>query len=92
MSKFFVESNQVNDNQIKIVGEDVNHIKNVLRLTINDEIKIMNPIMRKMNINSTKNNGNNNRTKKENNINICQCRKNFEKLKSLLMRLRNLGT
>ena len=50
-------------------------------LTINDEIKIMNPIMRKMNINSTKNNGNNNRTKKENNINICQCRKNFEKLK-----------
>ena len=51
-------------------------------LTIYGEIKIMNPIMRKMPINSTKNNGNNNRTKKENNSGgMCQCRKNFEKLK-----------
>ena len=42
MSKFFVESHQINDNKIKIIGEDVNHIKNVLRLTINNEIKICN--------------------------------------------------
>ena len=42
MSKFFVEENQINldTNQIIILGEDVNHIKNVLRLTYNDKIKI----------------------------------------------------
>ena len=51
-------------------------------LTINGEIKIMSPIIRKIPINSTKNNGNNNKPKKENN-NICQCRKNYEKLKSI---------
>ena len=51
-------------------------------LTINGEIKIMSPIIRKIPINSTKNNGNNNKSKKENN-NTCQCRKNFEKLKSI---------
>ena len=51
-------------------------------LTISGEIKIMSPIIRKIPINSTKNNGNNNKSKKENN-NTCQCRKNFEKLKSI---------
>ena len=40
MRKFFVNSNQINDNQIIIVGEDVNHIKNVLRLAIGEKIKI----------------------------------------------------
>lgn len=40
MSKFFVNSNQINDNKIEIIGEDINHIKNVLRLSIGDEIKI----------------------------------------------------
>ena len=50
-------------------------------LTIDGDIKIMNPIMRKMPINSTKNNGNNNKSKKDNSNNTCQCRKNFEKLK-----------
>ena len=40
MRKFFVNSNQINDNQIIIVGEDVNHIKNVLRLVIGEKIKI----------------------------------------------------
>lgn len=40
MRKFFVESNQVNNNRIQIIGEDVNHIKNVLRLEIGEQIKI----------------------------------------------------
>ena len=40
MRKFFVESNQVNNNKIQIIGEDVNHIKNVLRLEIGEQIKI----------------------------------------------------
>lgn len=40
MRKFFVESNQINNNQIEILGEDINHIKNVLRLEIGEKIKI----------------------------------------------------
>lgn len=40
MRKFFVESNQIKDNQIEIIGEDVNHIKNVLRLENGEKIKI----------------------------------------------------
>ncbi len=40
MSKFFVKENQIYDNKIEIIDEDVNHIKNVLRLTIDNEIKI----------------------------------------------------
>ncbi len=42
MPKFFVTSNQITDNNIEILGEDVNHIKNVLRLNIDDEIIICN--------------------------------------------------
>ena len=40
MSKFFVKSNQVEGNLIKIEGTDVNHIKNVLRQKEGDEIVI----------------------------------------------------
>ena len=40
MSKFFVKENQINNNKIEIIDEDVNHIKNVLRLNIGEEIKI----------------------------------------------------
>lgn len=42
MSKFFIKSNQIENNNIKIIGEDVNHIKNVLRLKVDDDIKICN--------------------------------------------------
>lgn len=42
MPKFFVKNNQVNNEKITIVGEDVNHIKNVLRLNIDDNIQICN--------------------------------------------------
>ena len=51
-------------------------------LTINEEIKIMPPIIRKISFNSNKNNNCNNKNKKDNN-NICICRKNFEKLKNI---------
>lgn len=40
MRKFFVESEQVNNDKIQIIGEDVNHIRNVLRLTKGEKIKI----------------------------------------------------
>ena len=40
MPKFFVKNNQIEDNKIKIIGTDVNHIKNVLRLKINDTIQV----------------------------------------------------
>lgn len=42
MYKFFISSNQVNDGKVIIVGEDVNHIKNVLRLNTNDELIVCN--------------------------------------------------
>lgn len=42
MPKFFVKSNQINENIITILGTDVNHIANVLRLKIEDEIQVCN--------------------------------------------------
>lgn len=42
MSKFFVKDSQIKDDIINIDGTDVNHIKNVLRQKIGDEIIICN--------------------------------------------------
>ena len=42
MPKFFVNENQVNDKEIEILGQDVKHIKNVLRKSIGDEIRVCN--------------------------------------------------
>lgn len=42
MSKFFVKQNQIENNVIKVIGEDVNHIANVLRMRKNDEIQLCN--------------------------------------------------
>ena len=42
MPKFFVTNNQVEDNKITILGDDVNHIANVLRMKVGDEIQICN--------------------------------------------------
>ena len=42
MPKFFVKKEQLNGNIVNIVGQDVNHIKNVLRLEKEDEIHICN--------------------------------------------------
>ena len=40
MRKFFVDISQVNENKITICGDDVNHIKNVLRLDTNEKILV----------------------------------------------------
>lgn len=40
MYKFFVTENQIEDDIIEIMEDDVNHIKNVLRLKKNEEIEI----------------------------------------------------
>ena len=40
MPKFFVTTNQIEGNTIKIQNEDVNHIKNVLRAKVDDTIDI----------------------------------------------------
>ena len=42
MPKFFVTNQNIQKNQITIIGEDVNHIKNVLRKKKEDEITICN--------------------------------------------------
>lgn len=42
MPKFFVESNQINEDEIVIQNDDVNHIKNVLRAKIGDNLDICN--------------------------------------------------
>ena len=40
MHKFFVDTNQISENNICILGKDVKHIKDVLRLRLNDKIEI----------------------------------------------------
>ena len=40
MSTFFVKNEQIEDNKIVILKEDANHIKNVLRYKIGDELEI----------------------------------------------------
>ncbi len=42
MPRFFVADNQITENKIEIIGEDVNHIKNVLRAKIGEEIQVCN--------------------------------------------------
>lgn len=38
LNKFFVDKEQINENQVVIINEDVNHIRNVLRLAVNEKI------------------------------------------------------
>lgn len=40
MYKFFVKENQIEDKKVQIIGEDVNHIKNVLRLQKGEAIQV----------------------------------------------------
>jgi len=40
MPKFFVKGEQVNNNEVYILGEDVNHIKNVLRMKVGDTFNV----------------------------------------------------
>lgn len=46
MYQFFVEPSQINinDKRVMITGSDVNHIKNVLRMKVGDEISVSNGI------------------------------------------------
>ncbi len=44
MPKFFVTQEQIKENKILIIGQDVNHIRNVLRKQVGDEITICNSI------------------------------------------------
>lgn len=44
MYQFFVEPSQINGNQVVITGGDVNHIKNVLRMKIGEELAVSNGI------------------------------------------------
>ena len=44
MYQFFVEPSQIQDKRIVITGNDVNHIKNVLRMMIGEEIAVSNGI------------------------------------------------
>jgi len=40
MYKFFVNENQINNEMIEVIGEDVNHIKNVLRINSGEKIEV----------------------------------------------------
>lgn len=42
MSKFFVKTEQIKNNDIVIIGDDVNHIINVLRMKKTDKVQICN--------------------------------------------------
>ena len=44
MYQFFVDSSQINGKEIHITGSDVNHIKNVLRMKIGEELGVSNGV------------------------------------------------
>ena len=44
MNQFFVEPAQIQDKKIIITGKDVNHIKNVLRMKIGEELAVSNGV------------------------------------------------
>lgn len=44
MYQFFVEPQQISDKTVRIEGQDVNHIKNVLRMKIGEELSVSNGV------------------------------------------------
>ena len=44
MYQFFVESHQICDKTVTILGSDVNHIKNVLRMKVGEELSVSNGV------------------------------------------------
>ena len=44
MYLFFVEPHQISDKTVRIEGQDVNHIKNVLRMKIGEELSVSNGV------------------------------------------------
>lgn len=47
MPKFFIKNEAIYDNYIEIIGEDINHIKNVLRKKVGDQLIICNADIKK---------------------------------------------
>lgn len=47
MYQFFVEPSQIQDKRVIITGKDVNHIKNVLRMRVGEELAVSNGMDRK---------------------------------------------
>ena len=41
LHRFFVDTNQIKNNEIKIIGKDVKHIKDVLRLREGENIEVL---------------------------------------------------
>lgn len=44
MYQFFVEPHQISDRTVRIEGHDVNHIKNVLRMKVGEELSVSNGV------------------------------------------------
>ncbi len=44
MQHFFVEPTQIQGREIRITGEDVNHIRNVLRMRVSEELSVSNGV------------------------------------------------
>lgn len=44
MYQFFVEPHQISDKAVRIEGQDVNHIKNVLRMKVGEELSVSNGV------------------------------------------------
>ncbi len=44
MYQFFVEPHQISDKIVRIEGQDVNHIKNVLRMKVGEELSVSNGV------------------------------------------------
>ena len=42
MYRFFIKEEQIHDGMIEIMGSDVNHIKNVLRMKTGDKVYLSN--------------------------------------------------
>lgn len=41
MNRFFVDKTQIDNSKIKIIGKDIKHIKDVLRLRVSDKIEVV---------------------------------------------------
>ena len=44
MYQFFVDPGAISEKQVVITGKDVNHIKNVLRMKVGEEIAVSNGV------------------------------------------------
>ena len=40
MQRYFIDKNQINNNIITITGDDVHHIKTVMRMKINEKVLV----------------------------------------------------